>query len=78
MLTRFLEAGWVTDGWESTDNLSGRPPRRYYQLTDLGLARLGAILAEAESDPRFARVLAPRPGHRVFSPSLSPKPGVAS
>jgi PadR family transcriptional regulator PadR len=36
MLHRMLEAGWLTDGWEAQP--SGRPPRRYYTLTDVGRA----------------------------------------
>lgn len=32
MLYRFLDAGWLSDGWDETRY----PPRRYYLLTDLG------------------------------------------
>ena len=53
MLTRFLEAGWLTDGWESDNDATGRPKRRYYTLTDLGRRELGAILLDARHDGRF-------------------------
>jgi PadR family transcriptional regulator PadR len=55
MLTRMLEAGWLTDGWEDPATIrEKRPPRRYYELTDLGRLRLGALLADAQGDRRFS------------------------
>lgn len=54
ILGRMLDEGWVTDGWEDPTTISGRPPRRYYELTDLGRARLGAVIATASNDKRFA------------------------
>jgi len=56
MLTRMLEDGWLSDGWEDPTEIHGqkRPPRRYYELTDRGRRELGAIAAEAAVDPRFA------------------------
>lgn len=54
MLTRLLDEGWLADGWEDPPTIHGRPPRRYYQITDLGLARLGALVAEASRDARFS------------------------
>ena len=59
---RMLDEGWVTDGWE-VSKIPGRPRRRYYQLTSLGIARLGGLLTEASTDARFA--------------SLNIKPGMA-
>jgi PadR family transcriptional regulator, regulatory protein PadR len=54
MLARMLDRGWLTDGWEDPATIDvKRPPRRYYELTDLGKVRLGALLAEARSDVRF-------------------------
>lgn len=46
MLTNMLDEGWVTDGWEPQEAAvaAGRPPRRYYELTEKGLAELGAVL----------------------------------
>jgi PadR family transcriptional regulator PadR len=55
MLTRMLDEGWLTDGWENPATIvEKRPPRRYYELTDSGQLALGALLAEARSDTRFA------------------------
>jgi PadR family transcriptional regulator PadR len=42
-----LEQGWLTHGWESAAEADGRPPRRWYRLTDTGLVRLTAILEQA-------------------------------
>lgn len=55
MLTRFLDEGWVTDGWEdpAVTRAEKRPPRRYYELTDEGQAALGGLLQRARSDARF-------------------------
>jgi DNA-binding PadR family transcriptional regulator len=41
LLTRLLDAGWLADGWEQ--GVEGRPPRRYYELTEDGRGELGAI-----------------------------------
>ncbi|MGH3776505.1 MAG: PadR family transcriptional regulator [Pseudonocardiaceae bacterium] len=54
MLTRMLNEGWLTDGWEAPVTIQGRPPRRYYELTDKGRLELGAVLRAARSDARFA------------------------
>jgi PadR family transcriptional regulator, regulatory protein PadR len=62
LFKRMLEERWVTDGWAESE-IPGRPPRRYYELTSLGIARLGGLLAEASTEPRFA--------------SLNLKPGTA-
>ncbi len=54
MLTRMLDEGWLTDGWEDEAIIrEKRPARRYYELTDEGRLRLGAVLQEARSDARF-------------------------
>lgn len=47
LLTRLLDAGWLSDGWET--GVEGRPPRRYYQLTEDGMRELGAIARTAEN-----------------------------
>jgi len=59
-LQRMLDEGWLTDGWEdqSPSGRAKRPPRRYYELTDEGKAALGAVLAEARRDVRFAPLVA--------------------
>jgi len=54
LLTRMLNEGWLTDGWQSREEAGSRPPRRYYELTDLGRRQLGAILNEARVEDRFA------------------------
>jgi len=61
VLTRLHERDWLSDGWEEVPAEEKRPPRRYYQVTPLGLARLGALLAQASQDRRFARLYL-RPG----------------
>lgn len=41
ILQRMLDAGWLADGWEDpTEEHKGRPPRRYYTITDVGLLEL--------------------------------------
>ncbi|SFO88862.1 PadR family transcriptional regulator [Amycolatopsis rubida] len=52
-LTQMLDEGWLADGWESAREAAGRPPRRYYTLTEKGKVELGAILVRAASDGRF-------------------------
>ena len=55
ILQRMLAQGWLTDGWEdATETSRRRPPRRYYELTGEGEARVRAILDEAAKDARFA------------------------
>lgn len=60
LLRRLLTEGWLTDGWEDEADTGGnRPPRRYYELTDLGRRELGGLLQAARNDQRF-RSLNPR------------------
>ena len=56
LLQRMLDEGWLADGWEdqAQTGRAKRPPRRYYELTDKGKAALGAVIAEARRDARFA------------------------
>ena len=55
MLSRMLQEEWLVDGWEDLSNgANGRPPRRYYRLTDRGRVALGARLEAARTDPRFS------------------------
>lgn len=57
MLTRMLDAGWLTDGWEDPTTIyEKRPPRRYYELTDDGRLALGAVVQQARADARFANL----------------------
>jgi PadR family transcriptional regulator PadR len=53
LLTRLLNEGWLSDGWEE-DRVRGRPPRRYYQVTTKGQDEMTVLLAGARTDPRFA------------------------
>ncbi|TDD91964.1 PadR family transcriptional regulator [Saccharopolyspora karakumensis] len=58
MLTRMLDEGWVSDGWEDPASIDRkRPPRRYYELTDKGRLELGAVLDQARSDARFRTLI---------------------
>ena len=55
ILSRMLDEGWLTDGWESEESAArdNRPPRRYYTLTETGIAELGGVLRKADRDRRF-------------------------
>jgi PadR family transcriptional regulator PadR len=59
LLQRMLDEGWLDDGWEDQGQVgrAKRPPRRYYKLTDVGKAALGALIAEARSDARFVPLI---------------------
>jgi PadR family transcriptional regulator len=57
IIHRMLDAGWLSDGWEPNPN--GRPPRRYYEITEVGFRELGALLQSARDDARFT-ALQPR------------------
>lgn len=63
ILQRMLEEGWLEDGWEDQPQVARakRPPRRYYELTDYGKAALGALVAEAQRDVRFSRIVNGQP-----------------
>jgi PadR family transcriptional regulator PadR len=52
ILTRMLERGWVTDGWEdkAAANAEKRPPRRHYRLTGEGRAALAEVVAAARTE----------------------------
>lgn len=53
MLTRLLDAKWLTDGWEDPTTIrEKRPPRRYYKLTDEGKIQLGALARSAAKEAR--------------------------
>jgi PadR family transcriptional regulator PadR len=57
LLHRMLEAEWLTDGWDDSQARRHRPPRRYYELTDLGRRSLGDLLEAARCDARFTSLL---------------------
>lgn len=50
ILRRLHAEGWLEDCWESPPNHEGRPPRRYYELTNEGRLALRAILASATAE----------------------------
>jgi PadR family transcriptional regulator PadR len=62
LLQRMLDQGWLADGWEDQAQAgrAKRPPRRYYELTGAGKAALGAVVADARRDARFAPLKAHR------------------
>ena len=53
ILQRMLEEGWLEDHWEDTAAARGRPPRRYYTVTDAGRRELLGMSAQAQRDDRF-------------------------
>ena len=58
ILHRMLAEGWLSDGWEELNESDRkRPPRRYYELTDLGRSNLGALLRQASQETRFRAAL---------------------
>jgi DNA-binding PadR family transcriptional regulator len=59
ILQRMLDERWLSDGWEDQQQIgrAKRPPRRYYELTAEGKRALGAVVAEASSDARFAALV---------------------
>lgn len=46
VLSRMLEVEWLVDGWEDPASTGGRPPRRYYRATVLGLAHLHELAGD--------------------------------
>jgi DNA-binding PadR family transcriptional regulator len=48
MLSRLQEQGMVSSDWEPAE-AGGRPPRRYYRLTEDGIETARAELARADS-----------------------------
>ena len=58
VLQRMLDEGWLADGWEDQAHpgKGKRPPRRYYEVTNEGRIALGALVADARHDARFARL----------------------
>ncbi|MFI6273062.1 PadR family transcriptional regulator [Micromonospora zamorensis] len=45
ILERLSELGWI-ESWQETDQPSGRPRRRYYRFTDLGMRSMVQAVAE--------------------------------
>jgi DNA-binding MarR family transcriptional regulator len=66
-LAKFQKNGWLTSGRENIDpRKAGRPPRRYYKITDAGLASARiqlALLSQRYAPPTTVRPrLAPNAG----------------
>jgi PadR family transcriptional regulator, regulatory protein PadR len=73
ILQRLQGAGWVDARWEDIDPVvSGRPARRYYRLTAVGVTEARQALAElhAQTSPSRARSSARRRAR------ISARPGV--
>ena len=49
ILHRWHTAGLLRDGWEDPADIRGRPPRRYYKLTDAGRQELEALRNGSEA-----------------------------
>jgi PadR family transcriptional regulator PadR len=43
VLGRMHEDGWLADGWEDPAEIGGRPPRRYYTVTELGRDKMQVL-----------------------------------
>lgn len=52
IVTRLLEAGWLTDRWEDDDGMLDRPRRRYLRLNDGGAAQAREAVAHADARRR--------------------------
>ena len=54
ILARLQHAGWLASRWEDEDPAdTGRPVRRYYQLTAEGATHAQAVLAELRASTAF-------------------------
>jgi len=55
ILQRFVNQGLLVDTWEDEAKATadGRPPRRFYSLTEAGMVELGAVLDRAANARRF-------------------------
>ena len=51
ILHRWHTAGLLRDGWEDPAETRGRPPRRYYQLTEAGQQALLALRDGSKPKP---------------------------
>ena len=54
ILARLQRAGWLASRWEDEDPAdTGRPVRRYYQLTAEGVTQAEAVLTELRAHTAF-------------------------
>lgn len=63
-LSELLERGCLSDGWEELTKASGRPPRRYYRVTEDGKRFLAEFLNAAPVGQVRQRT-APRPAPKA-------------
>lgn len=62
ILQRLQDAGWLESRWEEIDPVAeGRPARRYYRLTGLGVAEARTGLAQLHADTLPGRTGAAKP-----------------
>ncbi len=54
ILRRMELEEWLEAGWEDLETVKGRPPRRYYELTDEGRVALGGMTDRARDEERLA------------------------
>lgn len=75
LLDRLAQLGWLASRWEQPADSGGRPPRRYYTLTDAGAVQARAVVdrANATAD-RLFRTGSPVPQEGDAAPC--PPPGV--
>jgi hypothetical protein len=60
-LAKFEKNGWLTSGREDIDpRAAGRPPRRFYRITDAGLAAARTQLAELSQRYALPATIRPR------------------
>lgn len=52
ILKRWFEMGWLEDGWEDPMAVEGRPPRRYFTITETGILELPNVLATFDNRRR--------------------------
>ena len=58
ILARLEDAGWLEGAWEEVDPASeGRPRRRYYRLTGIGLSKAKAAWGDAMEQLGAPRLL---------------------
>lgn len=68
VLTRMLDCGWLTTGWQvGSSSPGGRKARRLYKLTASGGQALELMVNEARTDRRFTKLI------ESYTPSVSPQ-----
>jgi PadR family transcriptional regulator PadR len=57
-LAELLEEGCLVDGWEDPATTNGRPPRRFYRLTDEGVRSLTEFIQATPAGSRRTKLRA--------------------